>query len=149
LDDIIKAMPADRALGPDGFSGMFLKQCWPIVQNEFYRLAENFYNGTLRMENINGSYITLVPKKSAPLNVNDFRPISVTNVCLKFLTKIATNRLQDKILSCLHKNQYGFLRSRSIQDCLAWSFEYLYLCHASKKPIVIIKLYFSKAFDTI
>jgi hypothetical protein len=149
LDDIIKAMPSDRAPGPDGFSGMFLKRCWPIVQNEFYRLAADFYNGTLRMENINGSYITLVPKKSAPLTVNDFRPIFVTNVCLKFLTKIATNHLQDKILSCLHKNQYGFLRSRSIQDCLAWSFEYLYLCHASKKPIVIIKLYFSKAFDTI
>jgi hypothetical protein len=102
--DVIKFMPVDRAPGPDGFNGLFLKQCWSIVQEDFYQLADDFYNETIQLSNINGSYIFLVPKKVAPLKVNDFRPISLTNDCVKFLTKLAANRLQDKILSCIQKN---------------------------------------------
>jgi hypothetical protein len=85
----------------------------------------------------------------AHARVNDFRTISLTHVCVNFLTKLAANRLQDKILTCIHKNKYGFLRGRTIQDCLAWEFEYIYLCQASQNLIIILKLDFAKAFDTI
>jgi hypothetical protein len=42
IDDVIKAMPSDRAPGPDGFNGLFLKKCWPIIKHDFYRLVEEF-----------------------------------------------------------------------------------------------------------
>ena len=28
IDTVIKEMPSDRAPGPDGFNGCFLKSCW-------------------------------------------------------------------------------------------------------------------------
>jgi hypothetical protein len=49
----------------------------------------------------------------------------------------------------IHQNQYGFLKNRSIQDCLPWSFEYLHLYQKSKKQLVFLKWILKKAFDKV
>ena len=121
IDLIFRHMPSDKAPRPDGFNGMFIKKCWGIIKNDFYKLCEDFYEGTLDLQSINNSFITLVPKVSNPESVKDYRPISLLNSSLKLLTKILADRLQLVILELIHVNQYGFIRSRTIQDCLAWS----------------------------
>lgn len=46
-----------------------------------------------------------------PLSVNDYRPISLLNYSLKFLTKLLANRLQKVILDVVHTSQYGFIKA--------------------------------------
>ena len=126
IDLVVKEMPGDRAPGLDGFSGLFLKACWPIIKNDFYNLCNEFHRGDLNLESLNYGYITLIPKNASQETVNDFRPITLLNCCLKLITKLLANRLQKIILQIVHRNQYGFLRGRSIHDCLAWAFEYIH-----------------------
>jgi hypothetical protein len=93
IDNIIRIMPADKAPGPDGFNGVFIKKCWPIIKEDIYRLFMNFYDGRVNLAPINSSYIVLVPKISNPISASDFRPISLLNCCVKMLTKLLAERL--------------------------------------------------------
>ena len=42
IDLIIKQLLPDKAPGPDGFNGYFLKKCWPLIKTEFYNLCTFF-----------------------------------------------------------------------------------------------------------
>jgi hypothetical protein len=107
IDKVVSEMPGDKAPGPDGFSGLFLKVCWPIIKFDFYRLCHEFWEGSVNLQSINDAFITLIPKIHSPEGPNDYRPI-LLNSCLKLLTKLLASRLQKKILELVHQNQYGF-----------------------------------------
>ena len=95
-------MPADKAPDPDGFNGYFIKSCWETIKGHFYSLCFDFFNGTLDLQSINNSFITLIPKTNNPTTMNDFRPISLLNYVLKIITKLLANRLQGKTASLIH-----------------------------------------------
>jgi len=98
IDLLFSKLPVDKAPGPDGFNGLFIKKCWNIIKEDFYKLCESFFELDVNLESINNSFITLVAKVSTPETINDYRPISLLNMDIKILTKLLANRLQLVIL---------------------------------------------------
>jgi hypothetical protein len=84
IDAVIASLPSDKSPGPDGFNTDFVKKCWPIIKNVFYKLCEDFHAGNICLQSLNGSHITLLPKVDAPSKVSDYRPISLLNTSIKF-----------------------------------------------------------------
>jgi hypothetical protein len=66
IEQVIKFLPNNHALGPDGFNGLFIKKSWSLIRNIFLRLFSNFSNGSLDLSIINNSHIALIPKKENP-----------------------------------------------------------------------------------
>lgn len=119
IDEIINCMPNDKSPGPDGFNGIFMKKCWDKIKEQVYKFCFDFQNENVDLAPINFAFITLISKKDSPESPNDFRPISLVSMPIKILTKILANRVQKDICSILSKNQYGFIKNKTIQDCLA------------------------------
>jgi hypothetical protein len=49
IDKIVQELPIDKALGPDGFSGLFIKKCWQIIKYDFFRLCDDFWEGNVNL----------------------------------------------------------------------------------------------------
>jgi hypothetical protein len=60
----INQMTSDKAPGPDGFTGIIFKKCWPIVKDDIMRAIGRF--GELHVHGfrwLNSANIALLPKK--------------------------------------------------------------------------------------
>lgn len=67
----------------------------------------------------------------------------------KLASKVLANRLQGRIPDLVHSLQSGFLRGRSIVENFALAAEMIQTAHKRKMPIIALKFYFQKAFDSV
>jgi len=111
LSQIIKSLPSEKAPGPDGFIGVFYKKCWEIIKHDLYEAMMGFYNHkTSKMHLFNEANIVLLPKKQDPLNIADYRPISLINSLTKIITKLLATRLAPRMNELVSQAQNAFIK---------------------------------------
>ena len=91
--EAISQMKNNKALGPDGFPTEFYKRCWPIIKGDLLPMFYDMFDGHLQLFHLNFGTITLLPKKTDAVRIEQFRPICLLNVSFKIFTKVGTNRL--------------------------------------------------------
>lgn len=93
---------------------------------------------------MNSSFISLIPKVKSPMQIKDYRPISLINCSLKILSKILTNRLSRVMSKLISSNQTGFIKGRQISEGILITNE---VVHSIKSKGV--KGLILKAFDSV
>lgn len=146
----IRSLPADRAPGPDGYTGQFYKTCWPIIKTDFVAAILTLQQGDARkLELLNSAYLTLIPKKAEALEAKDYRPISLVRSFAKLVTKMMANRLAPLLDSMVASNQSAFIRGRCIHDNFMLVQQTIKVLHRCKIASLFLKLDISRAFDLV
>uniref|UniRef100_A0A453F706 Reverse transcriptase domain-containing protein n=1 Tax=Aegilops tauschii subsp. strangulata TaxID=200361 RepID=A0A453F706_AEGTS len=75
--EAIKASPAEKAPGPDGFIGVFFRSCWQTIKHDIMKVFHQFYCiAGDNLATLNSALVVLIPKKDGVATVSDYMPIS-------------------------------------------------------------------------
>jgi hypothetical protein len=77
-----------KAPGPDGFPAEFYQFFWEIVKSNLMSLFLEFYSGRLPIHSLNFGILTILPKVTDVVRIQQYRPICLLNVSFKVFIKV-------------------------------------------------------------
>ncbi|XP_042983190.1 uncharacterized protein LOC122312604 [Carya illinoinensis] len=138
--------------GPDGFPAHFYQKHWEVVGEEVYSYALEVLNWSRSLQDVNDTYISLIPKVKKPKKVAEFRPISLCNVLYKIVSKTLANRMKGILHNLISLNPSAFVPGRLISDNKLVAYEVLNSMNSrmkGKRGCMALKIDMSKAYDKI
>ncbi|GJV99906.1 RNA-directed DNA polymerase, eukaryota, reverse transcriptase zinc-binding domain protein [Tanacetum coccineum] len=139
----------DRAPGPDGYTFKFFTTFWDVIEADVICFVQDFFRTGKFPKGCNSSFIALIPKVSNAKFVTDFRPISLIGCQYKIVGKILANRLSKVIGNCISPEKSAFIKGRNILDGPLILNEVMAWYRKRKKDLMVFKVDFEKAFDSL
>lgn len=140
---------SNKSPGPDGFTFDFIKTNWANMKAEVMQLMREFHERGRLVKGLNASFIVLIPKKERSTALEEFRPISLIGCIYKIIAKTLANRISKVIQAIISENQSAFIKGRQILDGIVILNELIDEAKRKKIKIVIFKVDFAKAYDTV
>ncbi|XP_057784939.1 uncharacterized protein LOC131002461 [Salvia miltiorrhiza] len=146
----VHGMDSSSAPGPDGFTGAFFRSSWQIVKGDIVTAVRTFFWKSYLPNGCNASTLILIPKIEEVVTVADLRPIILSNLFFKIISKILASRLSKVAAGCVLNNQFGFIAGRSIHDCILLGSEgFNFMKRVNNGSNMACKIDIRKAFDTM
>lgn len=106
----------DKAPGLDGINFSFIKAGWEFLKEDFGSFHSEIHQRGRINEELNASFFTLIPKVPNPVELKDYRPISLVGYLYKYLAKILANRLKSVLPNINSPFQGAFAAGGQILD---------------------------------
>ena len=143
-------MPANKALGPDGYPMKFYKAAWPVIGKDLIIAIQPFFLFGFMPHSVNATLLSLIPKTTDAEKMTDFRPIACCNIIYKVISKILARRLKATLPEAIELNQCAFVEGRLLLENVLLATDLVKDFHKpSASSRSAIKLDISKAFDTV
>lgn len=150
LDEISKAIfsfKGDKASGPNGFPLLFFHKYWHIIGTDVCNGVKEFFGSRNLLRELNGTFISLIPKKPGADYLDQFRPISLCNSFYKIISKFLTLRIISIRPAIIFRQKNSFFLGRHILDSIISIDENIHSLMVSKKEGFLLKLDLSKEYD--
>ena len=113
-------------------------------------MVHSFFTDGSFEPGMNDTNIILIPKITAEVKLDDYRPISLYNVRYKIISKMLVNRLQPMLGKTISKVQGTFILGKWPSDNIIIARELLHHMSAPwKKKYLVLKLDIRKAYDSL
>ena len=146
------SMHPSKAPGPDGMSPFFFQKYWHIVGPDVTSAVLSVLHYGRSLKKMNFTHIVLIPKKNDPQSIMEFRPISLSNVVSRIISKVLANWIKSILPTVISDAQSAFIPDRLITDNTTVAFEMLHRMRNRRKGRtghMAVKLHISKAYDRV
>ncbi|XP_058742003.1 uncharacterized protein LOC131614437 [Vicia villosa] len=138
-----------KSPGPDGYSFFFIKRCWDFMKVEFINCFKCFHREALLSKSITSSFLTLIPKSSNPLSLDEYRPICLVGCIYKAISKLLASRLKKVLGTTISKCQSAFVPGRQLLDGVMVANEVVDFAKREGIGCLLFKVDFEKAYDKV
>lgn len=145
----VNKLKINKSPGFDGLSTNFYRKFWKLLGPILVQVYNESYDKTEMSFSQRRSILNLIYKKNDPLELTNYRPISLLNSDYKILSYALANRVKRSLSLLINTDQTGYISNRFlglnlriVQDAIEY---------ADRFSIggALLFIDFSKAFDTL
>ena len=106
VEEALKTLKRDKALGPDGYPIEFYLNFFDLLGPLLVNMVETSrFTGSVD-PSLNSTFLALIPKVEHLVSFVDFLPISLYNLCYKLISKVVALRLKPFLDSSISPQQF-------------------------------------------
>ncbi|KAF3783099.1 Transposon TX1 uncharacterized protein [Nymphaea thermarum] len=114
--NVVWALGSGKAPDIDCFLIEFFRTFWEACSADVFEFCDEFACNFVFLKEFNQATCVLVPKRSNPMNVVHFCPISILGTPYKIIAKLLSLRLAPVLPYIINPIQVAFIKGRRLQD---------------------------------